>query len=144
MTVLDNDETFAIDEFYFSFFSRTREAFAKLQASLNANVDDTTTSLTNEFKTTRAETTKFKDSVKDTTTRIRAHSPLPDSSDAPSSRQSSESTRSRHDLTDEPELLAPTPEGKKRRSFRMSRAALRTFNLPSFGAKRSTSPSPLD
>jgi sterol 3beta-glucosyltransferase len=139
MTVLDNDETFAMDEFYFSFFSRTREAFAKLQACLNAKPKDVAPEKHSHY-TTSPESTKFKDSVKDTTTMIRASSPTTESFESPT-RVSSESTR---DIMDDAEFLEADQLSPKRHSLRMSRSAIRHFGLGSFNSgRRSRSQSPL-
>jgi len=165
MTVLDNDETFAMDEFYFSFFSRTREAFIKLQSCLNHAKPDLTSSSATQTQRGRrivsSESTKFKDSVKDTTTRIRASSPTAETFDASGgssrhsldkSRHSSERhslERSRHsserhssesirptDFMDDAEILESEP---RRRSVR---AVLRHLSMGVTG-RRSPSPSPL-
>lgn len=147
MTVLDNDETFAMDEFYFSFFSRTREAFTKLQSCLNAKSsnDDNSTHEKRSHRVVSSESTKFRDSVKDTTTFIRSSSPTRDTFDTGglSSRHSTESLRNA-DIMDDAEFLEAGQSSPKRKSLRASRAALRHFTLGSLGGgKRSTSPSPL-
>jgi len=168
MTVVDNDETFAMSEFYFSFFSRTREAFTKLQAALNAKSDDETT-LKSGRRVVSSESTKFQDSVKDTTTFIRASSPTAETYESGgSSRHSLEkvgSSRhsleiSRHslegrrstergraslettgDIMDDAELIEAGPKSPKpKRSF-TPRAILGHFSYPS--RTRSPSPSPL-
>jgi sterol 3beta-glucosyltransferase len=147
MTVLDNDETFAMDEFYFSFFSRTREAFTKLQTCLNANPDESKSNKPSlHVETNETLSTKFKDSVKDTTTFIHAPSPTADNFDGgPSSpRHSSETPRD--DIGNDSDFLSSGQNSPKRRSFRMSRSALRHFSLGSFNSgsgRRSPSPSPL-
>ena len=136
LSVLDNDETYAIDEYYFLFFSRTREAFLKLQTCLNnANPKDQTSQ---KLRVVSSESTKFKDSVKDTTTFIRAGSPTPNNFEGGSARHSSESIRD--DIMDDAEVLASGQNSPKRRSFRMSRDSMRHFSL---GSLRSPSPSPL-
>lgn len=144
MTVLDNDETYAMDEFYFSFFSRTREAFTRLQAALDAKrkeekEEEGPQSPEPGAPTPRLsrESTKFLDSVQDTTMHIRSSSPTQEHFDLP--RRSTDNSR-RHELTDEPEILAPTP---KRHSFRMSRDTIRQFSLGSLNRKSSRSRSPL-
>src|SRR5277367_1147784 len=147
MTVLDNDETFAMDEFYFSFFSRTREAFTKLQSCLNHKPDPSTS--THPQRGRR----KFKDSVKDTTTRIRASSPTAETFEANvggSSRHSLDKSRhssERHsteslrpgEFMDDAELLESGQQSSKPRSVR---AVLRHFSMGLSG-RRSPSPSPL-
>lgn len=139
MTVLDNDETYAMDEFYFSFFSRTREAFAKLQACLNAKSKDTVPA-TQSHRTISTESTKFKDSVKDTTTLIRASSPTTESFE----RSPRLSTEGFQDIMDDAELVEADHHSPNRHSLRMSRAAIRHFSLGSFNSgRRSRSPSPL-
>jgi sterol 3beta-glucosyltransferase len=147
MTVLDNDETFAMDEFYFCFFSRTREAFTKLQTCLNATSDESKSKPALRIVSSEpSSTTKFKDSVKDTTTFIQAPSPSADNFDGGpgSPRHSSESIRG--DIMDDADLLTSGQSSPKRRSLRLSRAALRHFSLGSFNSgsgRRSPSPSPL-
>lgn len=142
MTVLDNDETFAMDEFYFSFFSRTREAFTKLQACLDAKSDDFTPERRN-LQNVSGSSTKFRDSVKDTTTFIRSSSPTPEVLETGgTSRHSTDSQRTA-EIMDDAELLEAGQESPKPRSFRMSRAALRHFGLGGLRSKRSASPSPL-
>jgi sterol 3beta-glucosyltransferase len=146
MAVLDNDETFAMDEFYFSFFSRTREAFTKLQSCLNAksNNDETSAHEKRSHRVVSSET-KFRDSVKDTTTYIRSSSPTPDAfqTGGSSSRHSNESLRSA-EIMDDAEFLEAGQCSPKQKSFRLSRAKIRNFSLGAFGSgKRSTSPSPL-
>jgi hypothetical protein len=147
MTVIDNDETFAMDEFYFSFFSRTREAFIKLQSCLNAksNNDETSAHEIRNHQVVSNESTKFRDSVKDTTTYIRSSSPIPDAFETGglSSRHSTESLRTT-DIMDDAEFLEAGQSSPKRKSFRLSRDAIRHFSLGSIGGgKRSSSPSPL-
>ena len=146
MTVLDNDETFAMDEFYFSFFSRTREAFTKLQSCLNAKTNEgLTTHEKQSHLVVSSESTKFRDSVKDTTTFIRSSSPTPDTFETgrASLRHSTESLRTA-DLMDDAEFLEADQASPKRKSFRISRASIRNFSLGGFGGgKRSPSPSPL-
>lgn len=138
MTVLDNDETFAMDEFYFSFFSRTREAFSKLQACLN----EKSAEYTPEKRYTRpsSESTSFKDSVRDTTTLIRASSPTPESMQAnPSIRRSSESVP-HTDIIEDAELIE---SGQRSPKLLGLRGALKNLGLPSFTSRRSHSSSSL-
>jgi hypothetical protein len=140
MTVLDNDETFAMDEFYFSFFSRTREVFEKLQSCLNLN-SSSTPAITNSPHPS-GESTKFKESVKDTTTFIRSASPTPDffegtrrSQDQP--RKSGESLRVA-EIMDDAELVSASGTSSKRRSIRK---AFRELSLGSLSPRgRSSSP----
>ena len=146
MTVLDNDETYAMDEFYFSFFSRTREAFTKLQAALDASrkQEKEESSQPPEAGGARPrvsrESTKFLDSVQDTTVHIRSSSPTQEHFDLP--RRSTEDAR-RHELTDEPEILEAGATTPKRRSLRMSRDTIRQFSLGSLNRRSSRSRSPL-
>jgi sterol 3beta-glucosyltransferase len=149
MTVLDNDETFAVDEFYFSFFSRTREAFTKLQACLNAESKDSTRER-RVLRNASGESTKFRDSVKDTTIFIRSSSPTPEVLETGgTSRRSMEKPRHSTEgqrtaeIMDDAEFLESGPSSPKRRSLRISRDAIRHFSLGSLGGKRSRSPSPL-
>ena len=144
MTVLDNDETFAMDEFYFSFFSRTQEAFAKLQACLN----EKTTPEKRNVRIVSSESTKFKESVKDTTTNIHAPSPTAEAFDGGSSRQSFDSLRGKSfDSLRGSELMndaEPMPSGQnspKQGIFGFSGSRLSLKKL-SFG-RRSPSPSAL-
>lgn len=138
MSVLDNDENFAIDEYYFLFFSRTREAFEKLQSCLNnAKPSD---SVKERQRNVSGESTKFKDSVKDTTTFIHARSPTSNNFEGGSSRNSSESLRG--EIMDDAEFLTSDQSSPKRRPFRMSRDSIRHFSLGSLGGRRSRSPSP--
>ena len=154
MTVLDNDETFAMDEFYFSFFSRTWEAFIKLQSCLN-NAKPRASTSTQDQRGRRIvsnESTKFKDSVKDTTTLIRASSPTAESFEARGGSSRHSLDKSRHsmerrsteslrlgDFMDDAELLESGQQSPGRRSVR---AALRHLSLGVSG-RRSPSPSPL-
>ena len=136
MTVLDNDETFAMDEFYFSFFSRTPEVFAKLQTCLDSKSDRKF--LEPENLRVSGESTKFRDSVRDTTTLIRASSPTGDtfeSSGSSARRQSSESTHSREFMEDAEFLES---DQKQKPSFRSPRSALRHFSLGSITGRRSS------
>src|SRR5271154_5649679 len=151
MTVVDNDETFAMDEFYFSFFSRTREAFTKLQSCLNHKPDPSTSTQNQRGRRIVSnESTKFKDSVKDTTTRIRASSPTAESFEASgaSSRHSLEKSRhssERHsteslrpgDFMDDAEFLESGQQSPRRHSVR---SVLRHFSM---GVSGRRSPSPL-
>ena len=154
MTALDNDETYAVDEFYFSFFSRTREAFTKLQACLEAKRQqekEEEASSTLEHgggggagkRPISGESTKFLDSVKDTTTHIRSSSPIQEYFEGGGSpRHSTESLRP-HDIMDDAEFLGSSGHSSpKRHSFRLPRASIRHFGLGSLN-KRSPSPSPL-
>lgn len=142
MSVLDNDETFAMDEFYFCFFSRTREAFTKLQACLNAKSDESAPGKRRHDMPTR-ESTKFFDSVKDTTTFIRSSSPTPEAMEGGSSspRRSHDSPRRSLD-GDDGEMVEQDPSSPssspKRHSFKT--AAWKHLGL---GRTRSPSPSPL-
>jgi GRAM domain len=147
MTVLDNDETYAMDEFYFSFFSRTREAFTRLQAALDAKrkqEKEEDGSHPPEPGAARPrvsrESTKFLDSVQDTTVHIRSSSPTQEHFDLP--RRSTDDGR-HHELTDEPELLESGQTTTKRRSFRMSRDTIRQFSFGSLNRRPSRSRSPL-
>ena len=140
--MLDNDETFAMDEFYFSFFSRTREAFEKLQTCLNSEI---TPSLVKE-RIVSGDSTKFKDSVRDTTTHIRSASPTPEYFEGnlrrsfDSQRKSSDSLRV-HEFMDDAELVNPSgSSASKRRSIRN---AFRELSLGGLKGRRSPSPSPL-
>jgi len=152
MTVLDNDETYAMDEFYFSFFGRTREAFTKLQTCLDAKRHQEKEKIacsTLEHrgglvgKNVFGESTKFLDRVKDTTTLIRSSSPTQEYLETGgSSRRSAESLRP-HDIMDDAEFLGSSGHSSpKRHSFRLPRASIRHFGLGSLN-KRSPSPSPL-
>ncbi len=138
LSVLDNDESFAIDEYYFLFFSRTREAFIKLQTCLNNA--KSSESVADRQRNVSGESTKFKDSVKDTTTFIHASSPTPNNFEGGSPRNSSESLRG--EIMDDAELLSSAPSSPKHRPFRMSRDGIRHFSLGSLGSLRSRSPSP--
>lgn len=139
MTVLDNDETFAMDEFYFSFFSRTREAFEKLQSGLNST---SKASRDTPQHAISSESTKFRDRVKDTTTFIRSASPTPDHFEGP--RRSHEYRKSTEllqvpEIMDDAELISSSSSTPKRRSLRK---ALRDLSLGSFSSgRRSPSPS---
>jgi sterol 3beta-glucosyltransferase len=138
ISVMDNDETYAIDEYYFLFFSRTQEAFLKLQTCLNNAKPKEQVS--ERCRTVSGESTKFKDSVKDTTTFIHAGSP-PSNNFEGSARQSSESVRG--DIMDDAEYLTSGQNSPRRRSCRMSRDSVRHFSLGSLSGRRSPSPSPL-
>src|SRR5436309_9194862 len=137
MTVLDNDETFAMDEFYFSFFSRTRQVFAKMQSCLNRKSDEPSTQKRGHHMAS-SESTKFRDSVKDTTTFIRCSSPTPGHFETEGSpRTSVESVRT-GDIMDDAEFIEAVQRSPTRKSFRLPRSAIRSISLGSFGGgKRS-------
>ena len=139
ITVLDNDETFAMDEFYFSFFSRTRDAFSKLQKCLNEKSSDSNPRK-RDTHVASSDSTKFKDSVKDTTTFIRASSPTRQNFEAAATtRRSSESIRNA-DIMDDAELIESEQPSPKHLGLR---GALRNFSLSSLSSKQSHNFSPL-
>jgi GRAM domain len=131
MTVLDNDETYAMDEFYFSFFSRTREAFTKLSACLESKPAKPFL----EIKRPESSgSTQFKDSVKDTTTFIRTTSPKRDSFDGTPRK----SIESHHDFMDDAELLE-SDEPPKSPGRRTTRPKIRRFVTGLAGHRSSSS-----
>jgi GRAM domain len=140
MTVLDNDDTFALDEFYFSFFSRTTEAFVKLQGCLESK-PNRSTSVNPRPHDISGKTTQFRDYVKDTTTSIRSSSPTPEAADSKGGlRRSIDSDRG--DGVADAELLGS--KLPRSRSRHISKAALRGLGFGSFGGgRRSSSPSPV-
>jgi sterol 3beta-glucosyltransferase len=158
-----------MDEFYFSFFSRTREAFIKLQSCLN-NAKSSNPPPEQQSEQPRGrrmvsnESTKFKDSVRDTTILIRASSPTAESFEAsggssrhsldksrhssgrnsversrPSSERHSMESLHRGDFMDDAEILDSGQHSPRRASVR---AALRHLSMGLSG-RRSPSPSPL-
>jgi len=144
LTVLDNDETFAMDEFYFSFFSRTREAFEKLQSCLSEKPNEPPPAQGALSRNMSSDSTRFMDSVKDTTTFIRSASPASefleegarkrsfDGARQPSPRRSGESMRSEV-------REAMESSGVGRRSL----LRVREMRTGSGTVRRSRSPSPL-
>jgi sterol 3beta-glucosyltransferase len=146
LTALDNDETFAMDEFYFSFFGRTREAFEKLQSCLSGNTDEAPPLQQDRERTMSGESTRFSDSVKDTTTYIRSVSPNTELLEEGTHRRSFDAPRQQQsDRRSSPEM--------KRSSFgeeTQSASSRRPSLLPSFReglplmtGNRSRTPSPL-
>lgn len=130
-----------MDEFYFSFFSRTREAFEKLQSCLNSEIPPSLV----KHRIVSGDSTKFKDSVKDTTTHIHSASPTAEHFEGhprrsfESQRKSSDSLRV-HEFMDDAELVNPGSPASKRRSICH---AFRELSLGGLKGRRSPSPSPL-